>query len=162
MNETTYSATISEDEEEDVVIETESTITTQIYHQQQAGHPPSHHTLRNNPRQYMAGGMSTVLYEPDRSVQGFVLFFRNIHPELKEDDLKDLLLDYGRPIDIKLPLDNRTGYLKGYGLVEFRERDVAERVKVAFNGYTFMGKKLSVDFGFISTTTTTNIKPVNK
>ena len=109
----------------------------------------------------MAGGMSTVLYEPDRSVQGFVLFFRNIHPELKEDDLKDLLLDYGRPIDIKLPLDNRTGYLKGYGLVEFRERDVAERVKGHLMVILLWGRNSTVDFGFISTTTT-NIRPVNK
>jgi RNA recognition motif-containing protein len=158
MNESSYLTAISE-EEEDVVIETESTITTQIYHQQQANHPSSYHSIRNNPRQYIAGGMSSVLFEPERSVQGYVLFLRNVHPELKEDDLKDLLLDYGRPIDIKLPLDNRTGYLKGYGLVEFREKDVAERVKTAFNGYSFMGKKLAVDFGFI---TTSGSKPVNK
>lgn len=149
LNEMNYSNAISE-EEEDVVIETESTITTQIYHQQQTGHPANYHSIRNNPRQYIAGGTSSILYEPERSIQGYVLFLRNIHPELKEDDLKDLLLDYGRPIDIKMPLDNRTGYLKGYGLVEFREREVAERVKTAFNGYSFMGKKLSVDFSFIT------------
>jgi RNA-binding protein 8A len=160
MNETHLYSTISEDdEEEDVVIETESTITTQIYHQQQTGHNSNYHAFRNNPRQYIAGGMSTVVYDPVRSVQGYVLFLRNVHPELKEDDLKDLLLDYGRPIDIKLPLDNRTGYLKGYGLVEFRDRDVAERVKIAFNGYAFMGKKLAVDFGFISTS---NSRQFNK
>ena len=131
---------LESEEEEDVVIETESTITNLT-----SPHLPSY------PIQPTASvPLYHSLYPPAASVQGYVLLLHNVHPEAKEDDLRDLVLDFVRPIvDLRVPTEHRTGLAKGYALVEVKEREGAERMKHALNGYTFMGRRLTVDYCFI-------------
>lgn len=133
-----------EEEEEDVVIETESTITSVT-----SPHLPAY------PLQPTAPGLPLYhsLYPPAASIQGYVLLLHNVHPEAREEDLRDLLLDFVRPLmELRVPTEHRTGMAKGYALVEVKEREAAEKVKHALNGYTFMGRRLMVDYCFIQNT----------
>lgn len=136
----------SEDEEEDVVIETESTTTLNPQNLLSPFTNSSYPGVK--PSQPI--GLYHSLYQPAASVQGFVLLIHNLHPETREEDLRDLVLDYARPlVDLRVPLEQKTGLAKGYGLVEVKDRDGAEKIKHALNGLTFMGCRLIVDYCFI-------------
>jgi len=45
-------------------------------------------------------------------------------------------------------LDRKTGYLKGYTLIEYELMSEAQKAYKALNGSKFMGKQLAVDFAF--------------
>lgn len=84
-----------------------------------------------------------------RSVEGWVLFLRGLHEECTEDDVMDRCSEYGRVKDIKMNLDHRTGYVKGYALVEFGSYKEAKEALEALNGAEFLGCTLEVDFAFV-------------
>lgn len=70
----------------------------------------------------------------------------NLNPETSEDDLHDCFADYGTVTSIHLNLDRRTGYVKGYALVEFaEEREAIEAVK-GVDGQEIAERKVHVDF----------------
>jgi RNA-binding protein 8A len=85
-----------------------------------------------------------------RSVEGWVLFITGLHEEVTEEDLLDKLSDYGPVRDLKLNLDHRTGYVKGYALVEYAEYGQAQRAVQELNASQFMDGELQVDFCFVN------------
>ena len=84
-----------------------------------------------------------------RSVEGWILFVTGLHEEITEDDLYDRFADYGAVKAVKVNLDHRTGYVKGYGLVEFAEWEAARRAREELDGSSFMDSTLRVDFAFV-------------
>ncbi|CAD8146471.1 unnamed protein product [Paramecium pentaurelia] len=86
---------------------------------------------------------------PMKSIEGWIVIVKGIHEEAQEDDVFDAFSKYGPIKNLHLNLDRRTGFVKGYALVEFNEYAHASD---AINGINksegICGKKVQVDWAF--------------
>jgi len=60
----------------------------------------------------------------------------------------DLFAEYGITKSLHANLDRKTGYLKGYALIEYDNLADAQKAVSKLNGNVFLGKKLNVGFAF--------------
>eukprot|EP01017_Pseudomicrothorax_dubius_P004483 TRINITY_DN1090_c0_g2_i2.p1 TRINITY_DN1090_c0_g2~~TRINITY_DN1090_c0_g2_i2.p1 ORF type:complete len:128 (-),score=25.77 TRINITY_DN1090_c0_g2_i2:61-444(-) len=99
-----------------------------------------------------AGNFTTLDSEegpgPARSVEGYVIFVTGVHEEAQEDELYDIFSKYGSIKNMHLNLDRRTGYVKGYALIEYADVAKAAAAIKDMNGKEILGKTVQVDWAF--------------
>ncbi|GAM20867.1 hypothetical protein SAMD00019534_040420 [Acytostelium subglobosum LB1] len=91
---------------------------------------------------------------PIRSIEGWIIIVTNIHDEVQESDLRDVFCEYGAIRNLHLNYDRRTGFVKGYAMIEYENQSEADAAIKESGKLEIAGQKLSVDYAFVSTNDT--------
>ncbi len=84
------------------------------------------------------------------AVESWVIFVSGVQEEAQEEDVVDIFCEFGELRNVHLNLDRRTGYVKGYAIIEYGEKEEAQAAIDNLDGRQMLEKPLAVDWAFSS------------
>ena len=89
--------------------------------------------------------------EPIPSVEGWIVMITNVHKEAQEDDVREMFGEFGEIQNCHLNLDRKTGYCKGYALLEYEKKSSAdEAIEKCHKKGELLGQTIGVEFAFVA------------
>jgi RNA-binding protein 8A len=88
--------------------------------------------------------------QPQKSIEGWVVLVTGVHEEAQEEDIHENFGDFGEISNLHLNLDRRTGFVKGYCLIEYKEKEEAQSAIENMDGKLMLDEEVRVDWAFVN------------
>lgn len=72
------------------------------------------------------------------------IYIGNLNYSVRENDLKEVMEDYGTVVSVKIIKDRETGRSKGFAFCELEEDDAAKKAIAELNGSDYAGRPMVV------------------